>query len=457
MKLIVPNEIRYGLQERYDTYTKKLGFMMYANKPNGGYGQQVSFDSWRDKRIEPKDISNNYQLGFVLNKGHLNKYHFGASAKFRVFHPEGFEFEISLENLSLVMDNSIISYGEIQVPCCIAWDGSNVYLLPKIDLSDKFTVETFDVHQNKKKAAQRMEKINTSGKPLPVRSLVSGRIVEDTQGKRFMVCAPTKSNFQREEIIPMFVKKNQYGFGIECGFGQGYHATYQPDFPKMYYPLTDTDGTIETGKENTFIKFVEESELTENELKNKESLKTESFLQFSPKQNFIPLGNTEKEIEDFINSLDARFKDVKFADYNNSDGKVLILDEMVKIKDRFYHIVLGNNYRLGYGHYILEKQMKDVHEKMNAENRKSYSYNRERNYGIHLIPFTSDKNGYNGVNRRQNDLIHINAIFKTEKTPESFVPLIDEHRKILRTSLMEMFETLTQEEIDNQKRIYREE
>ncbi len=160
MKLVVPNEIRYGLQERHDTFTKKLGFMIYANKSNGTYGQQVSFDGWRDKKITPQDIGNEYQLGFVLNKGHLNKYHFGASAKFRVFHPEGFEFEISLENLSLLLDNSIISYGEIQVPCCIAWEGSNVYLLPKVDMKDKVEIEYFDVHQSKNKPKRNPKNIS---------------------------------------------------------------------------------------------------------------------------------------------------------------------------------------------------------------------------------------------------------------------------------------------------------
>ena len=456
MHLIVPNEIRYGLQERHDTYTKKLGFMIYANKPNGTYGQQVSFDGWRNKEIEPKDIGNEYQLGFVLNKGHLNKYHFGASAKFRVFHPEGFEFEISLENLSLILDHSIISYGEIQVPCCIAWEGSNVYLLPKVDLKKKIKVEYFDVLMNKSKAEKRLQKINNSGKPLSVRSLTSGKIVEDKDGNRFVVSSPTQANGHRDKIISMKVDQSEKGFVISSPFGTAYNMGIDSDMKKMFYPLTKIDTVISKDQENQFFKFVEKEDLTKTELNNLETLNTKIVLQFNENQKFVPLEVNETSINNFLQKVGKDYKDEKLSDYNETFGKVFIFNEVVKIKDKLYHIVIGQNYRFGYGDYVFEKRLKPLYEKQKALNYYCYS-KCVKNMSMFFVPLTSEKEEiYAGFDRQGREMIHFAYQLWSPETPEPAKEIFGEIYTEVVKGLTELLKPLTQDEIDSQKRLYLE-
>ena len=452
MKLIVPNEIRYGLQERHDTYTKKLGFMMYANKPNGTYGQQVSFDGWRDNKIEPKDIGNEYKLGFVLNKGHLNKYHFGASAKFRVFHPEGFEFEISLENLSLILDHSVISYGEIQVPCCIAWEGANVYLLPKVDLKEQIEVEYFDVLMNKSKAEKRLQKINSSGKPLSVRSLTSGKIVEDTEGNRYLVSAPTKSNYSREKTLPMWVVKGDNGFHVKCQFGNEYSIVFDENYSKMYYPLSETSTVINKNTENTFIKFVEREDLSKVEEKNLSALEDSIVMQFSPEQSFVSLDNSKTAINNFVDGIVKKYASVKLSSFREENGAVLMLDQVVKIKNRLYHVVLGRSYRFGYGSNVFEGRLKDINGKMQELTRSSYYH--EKMLQMYFVPLTHDSKEYKGFNPNKQNSICVYLRVENEKTPKEYVNLILEERESIKEGLQVLFQPITQEEVDSQKRIY---
>lgn len=457
MKLVIPNEIRYGLQNRSDTFTGKLGFMIYANKPNGTYGQQVSFDGWRDQKIAPKDIPNNYQTGFVLNKGHLNKYHFGASVKFRVFHPEGFEFEISLENLSLLIDYSEIHYGDIQLPCCIAWEGSNVYLLPQVSLNNRFEVEHFDVLANKAKAEKRLNKINNSGKAIPARSLTSGKIVEDATGNRFVISSPTKSNYHREEIVPIVVKETTDGFEITSSLGQGYHPSFNENCGKVFYPLSNIDTVISKEQENQFFKFVEKDDLNKQEAKNLEILKSQIVFQFHKNQNFVPLQNDAQSIERFIQKICNNYDSKNLADYNNEKGKVFILDEMVKINDKLFHVIIGHNYRLGYGSYPFEKRLKNLHDKLN--NLKYYLYhNKYSRFDLFFAPVTGENNStYSGlVYKTEREMLHFGVNKVTEQTPMDAKVIFDEINKELIQGLTELLEPITQEDIDNQKRLYLE-
>lgn len=452
MKLIVPNEIRYGIQERYDTYSKKLGYMIYANKSNGTYGQQLSFEGWRDKRFEPKDISNDYQLGFVLNKGHLNKYYYGASAKFRVFHPEGFEFEISLENLSMLMDNTIISYGEINVPCCIGWDGANVYLVPQVDLKNKVQIEHFDVSKNRNKAAERLNKINSSGKPLSFRTLTTGKIVEDKSGNRFIISAPTKSNYNREEFAAFLVKKEGAHFELKSNLGHAYHASLDETMPKVFYPLTNINCVIEKGIEETFVKFVDEKDLTETELKNKQNLVSKVVFQFNKEQILESVPHTREDIQNFIDNLHKTYEHIKLADYNEPKGKVILRKEVFKILGKMYYVVLGHNYRLGYGRNVFEKELKEDYEKLQRLSEYTH-YGSEKKIEMYLVPVTSEEDVYNGFNPQTPDLICLYLNRWCDKSSEKKKNILQEIEKKQIDGLFKIVSAPSQEEIDAQKRI----
>jgi hypothetical protein len=257
-KVIVPNEFKVGFVNRNDTFSGKLGYMIYGNREDGTYGQQKSYDGWRDKSIEEKFIKNQYQLGFVLNKGRLNHYRFGASAKFRVFHPEGFEFEISLENLSLILGYTTVSSGEINLPCCIGWIGKNCYLIPQIDLNKELEI----IHENieeKQIEGEKLKKIKeekNAGKPIQKRSLVGGRIVETKDGERFYISKLNYSNQRnvklRASVLDSIVNDYYKLRKVET-----------KDNVIAMFSLSKAYGKVKA--DTVFVKFVEQSDLSVDE------------------------------------------------------------------------------------------------------------------------------------------------------------------------------------------------
>lgn len=65
--IFIPQKIRVGFQKRSDTYTKKLAYVIYYDE-NGTLRKAGSWESWRDKKIEPVEYDNTPMEGFVLNK-----------------------------------------------------------------------------------------------------------------------------------------------------------------------------------------------------------------------------------------------------------------------------------------------------------------------------------------------------------------------------------------------------
>lgn len=56
-----------GFQTRNDTYTKKLAYVIYYDE-KGKLRKEPSWNSWRDKKIDPEEFDNVPTEGFVLNK-----------------------------------------------------------------------------------------------------------------------------------------------------------------------------------------------------------------------------------------------------------------------------------------------------------------------------------------------------------------------------------------------------
>lgn len=131
-KYIAPSEIRVGFNKRRDTFTNMLGFMIYRNKADGTYGYEKSFSGWIDEKIPEKFIFNNFQSGFVINRGEKRFHSYGGNVKIRVYHPDGFEFEIPLDNLALILHNCTLEKATIVENCIVTWSGSNVYLIPEV-------------------------------------------------------------------------------------------------------------------------------------------------------------------------------------------------------------------------------------------------------------------------------------------------------------------------------------
>lgn len=153
-QLNIPTKIRVGFNRRNDTYTKKLGYVIYYDE-KGKLRKETSFESWRHKvgaefreydnetkqtitgvhgeDMAPVDYDNVPTEGFVLNKkagGYSTGWNHRATYC-RIFDPRGFEFEISIPNLLFILQetNSIKGKG-LEGSFVYSWDGKDIVLLP---------------------------------------------------------------------------------------------------------------------------------------------------------------------------------------------------------------------------------------------------------------------------------------------------------------------------------------
>ena len=132
--LIIPPKIKVGYQERDDTYTGQLGFIVYVDT-KGKLKKQKSWEGWRDKKIAPQDFKNEPTSGFVLNRdvgGARRSYGWDARIeKVRVFDPRNFEFEISIPNLLFILQEcSAIKGKGLEGEFVYSWSGQELILLP---------------------------------------------------------------------------------------------------------------------------------------------------------------------------------------------------------------------------------------------------------------------------------------------------------------------------------------
>ena len=130
--IFIPKKLNVGFQNRDDTYTKKLAYVIYYDE-KGKLRKQASWESWRDKKIDPIEYDNEPTEGFVLNKnvgGYA--YHWDARKSYiRVFDPRGFEFEITLPNLLYILENTNSIKGKgLDGKFVYGWDGKDLVLVP---------------------------------------------------------------------------------------------------------------------------------------------------------------------------------------------------------------------------------------------------------------------------------------------------------------------------------------
>jgi len=105
--MFLPKNIKVGYNERSDCYTNKLAYVIYYDEKNK-LRKETSWQSWRDKKLGEDDFSNEPTEGFVLNKkAGGTRYSWNTRNTYsRVYDPRGFEFEISIENLLFILENT---------------------------------------------------------------------------------------------------------------------------------------------------------------------------------------------------------------------------------------------------------------------------------------------------------------------------------------------------------------
>lgn len=164
-KLFIPNKIKVGYQHRLDTYTNRLAYVIYYDS-KGKLCKETSWRGWiHDQEvfrgvnsnhffkpyhndperyrkdpvyvsypaIEPDDFENVPVSGFVLNKkagGYSTGWNH-RQMKCRVFDPRGFEFEIGIDNLLFILQESNSYKGKgLEGEFIYAWAGKDIILLP---------------------------------------------------------------------------------------------------------------------------------------------------------------------------------------------------------------------------------------------------------------------------------------------------------------------------------------
>lgn len=132
-KLYIPETIHIGFQKRTDTYTKSLGYVIYKDE-KGKLRKETSWNSWRDKTIDPKEFKNEPTEGFVLNRNVGGKYTYSYQTrieKVRVYDPRGFEFEIAIPNLLHILQECTSTKGKgLEGKFVYSWNGTELVLLP---------------------------------------------------------------------------------------------------------------------------------------------------------------------------------------------------------------------------------------------------------------------------------------------------------------------------------------
>jgi len=155
----IPDNIKVGFQERKDTYTGKLAYVVYTDT-KGKLRKETSWEGWRDQKIEAQTFTNEPMSGFVLNKGvggARQSYGWNARNEYiRIFDPRGFEFEISVANLLFILQECTSTKGKgLEGEFVYAWDRADLVLLPVESQTYKECVDFTD-NQTKKVTKEDM-------------------------------------------------------------------------------------------------------------------------------------------------------------------------------------------------------------------------------------------------------------------------------------------------------------
>lgn len=129
--LFIPEKLNVGFKKREGTFDGNLAYIIYYDE-KGKLRKEQSWDTWRDKKITALALDNKPQKGLIINKGiKRHGYHFGSGRSMaRIYDPRGFEFEVSVDNLIGIINQSNIDLSEIVEECVYAWAGTELILLP---------------------------------------------------------------------------------------------------------------------------------------------------------------------------------------------------------------------------------------------------------------------------------------------------------------------------------------
>jgi hypothetical protein len=130
-QLFIPEKIRVGYQNRNDTYTKKLAYVIYYDE-KGKIRKETSFNSWRDDKIPVDEFENKPHTGFVLNKDVKRSSEWFGNGRnmIRIYDDRGIEFEITTSNLLFILMTTNCHKRGLEGDFVYAWYSGELVLLP---------------------------------------------------------------------------------------------------------------------------------------------------------------------------------------------------------------------------------------------------------------------------------------------------------------------------------------
>lgn len=157
--IFIPKTINVGYQNRSDTYTGKLAYVVYYDE-KGKLRKEASWNNWRDEKIPNEEFDNVPTAGFVLNKK-VGDYSSGwdhRKAYCRIYDPRNFEFEITVENLLYILENANSIKGKgLEGEFIYGWDGKDLVLMP-VESPDYKQISEYNkiVHSNESIKAKNL-------------------------------------------------------------------------------------------------------------------------------------------------------------------------------------------------------------------------------------------------------------------------------------------------------------
>lgn len=189
--IFIPTKINVGFQERKDTYTGKLAYVIYFDE-KGKLRKETSWQGWRDESIPNEIYDNEPMEGFVLNKkAGGDRYGWNPRQTYtRVYDPRGFEFEITIPNLLWILENCNCIKGKgLEGEFVYGWDGKELVLVP---------VESSDY-----KEIQEKNKVIHNNTFIKTRDLIIGATYEDLNGNQYVYMGKSKPWKKEVSMYPL--------------------------------------------------------------------------------------------------------------------------------------------------------------------------------------------------------------------------------------------------------------
>lgn len=328
--IFIPSKINVGFQNRQDTYTGKLAYVIYFDE-KGKLRKETSWENWRDKNISNEIYDNEPIDGFVLNKKvGGNNYSWNPRQTYtRVYDPRGFEFEITIQNLLWILENCNCIKGKgLEGQFVYGWDGKELVLVP---------TESPDY-----KEIQAKNKIIHGNEFIKAKDLILGATYITLKGDKYVYMG--KYDVYEQKV-------NYYKNLNSWGYTKKYEWDYELDDSWIDDVVFGNEHTkyknINKGKHFWFIK------LGDNE--SKYSWLRDCVCYFkSITRKFIDVVSTncDKYTEHY--SLLEHSEHFSPIDYKNSklftlpleDFKTALSEHIVNNKTTYFHFYSGENGRL---------------------------------------------------------------------------------------------------------------